>query len=402
MRRILFVDDEPRILEGLQRMLRSQRREWEMVFATGGSAALTEVESSTFDVIVTDMRMPGMDGASLLSHVQERSPATVRMVLSGQMDPEAAARAVQFAHQFLAKPCSAEVLKPTIERACQLRDLLQDERVLNTVGQVDALPAVPRIYAALVEMLTRSDASPEEVAKVLEQDVGMSAKVLQLVNSSFFGVSRHVSNLRVAVSLLGTNMIQSLVLSTEAFRGFRGDGDLDGFSVDALHHHSLAVANLAIRLLDDRSLAENAYVAGMLHDVGKLVLADHLPAEFKRANAAAREQRVPLHEVEPEFLGVTHAEIGAYLLGLWNLPFPIVEAVAHHHAPGRVSHGSFDLLAAVHVANALVHETNDVPGSDDAFACLDEDYLEALGVIEQLPLWRALAQEQLLAHQEAR
>lgn len=395
MRRILFVDDEPRILEGLQRMLRSQRRMWNMSFASGGQAALAELEASRFDVIVTDMRMPGIDGATLLTRVQEQSPETVRIVLSGQMDPDAAARAVRVAHQFLSKPCSAEVLQEVVERACNLRDLLNDERIRRTVGQVDALPAVPRLYTALVETLARPDATADEVAGVLEQDVAMAAKILHLVNSSFFGLSRHVTHLRTAVSLLGTNMIKSLVLSTEAFRAFEGSSAPGGFSVDALHRHSLSVANLAMRLLEDRKLAEDVYVAGMLHDVGKLVLADRLPEEFRQVVTTARERGLPAEVVEQELLGVTHGEIGAYLLGLWNLPYPIVEAVAYHHAPRRVGHDTFDLLTAVHVADALAHEAepNGV-GAGVTHGCVDEAHLQAIGVLDRLPTWREIAREQ--------
>lgn len=395
MRRILFVDDEPKILEGLQRMLRSQRREWQMEFASGGPAALAACESSPFDVVVTDMRMPGMDGAMLLAEVQERYPATVRIVLSGHTEREAASRAVRVAHQFLMKPCSTEILKSVIDRACGLRDLLMDETLRSVVGQIDSLPAVPSLYAELTEVLTDPDASPEEVTRVLARDMSMSAKLLQLVNSSFFGVSREVSSLETAVGLLGNQMVRQLTLSAEALQSFGAHGVLEPF-VERLHRHSSAVADLAARIVPERQLAQDAYVSGMLHDIGKLVLADRLPDRFLEVTAEAEREGLPVHVVEKRALGVTHAEIGAYLLGLWNLPFSIMAAAAFHHRPGDGESGRFDALAAVHVADALVHE---IGGGDsevsDSGTLIDEEYLASLGVLDQLPGWRALAEQTL-------
>lgn len=396
MRRILFVDDEPKILEGLQRMLRSQRREWQMEFASGGPAALEACESSPFDVVVTDMRMPGMDGATLLAEVQERYPATVRIVLSGHTEREAAARAVRVAHQFLMKPCSTEILKSVIDRACGLRDLLMDDTLRSVVGQIDSLPAVPSLYAELTEVLADPDASPEDVTRVLARDMSMSAKLLQLVNSSFFGVSREVSSLETAVGLLGNQMVRQLTLSAEALQSFGAHGVLQPF-VERLHQHSSAVAALAARIVPERQLAQDAYVSGMLHDIGKLVLADRLPDRFLEVTAEAEREGLPVHVVEKRVLGVTHAEIGAYLLGLWNLPFSIMAAAAFHHRPVDGENGRFDALAAVHVADALVHEVGGDPAASGSGTLLDEGYLASLGVLDRLPEWRALAEQILRA-----
>ena len=396
MKRIIFVDDEPRILEGIRRMLRPMRREWEMVFVGGGEAALAELKVAPFDVIVSDMRMPGMDGATLLKHVQERFPNVVRIVLSGHTDPEAALRAVPVAHQFLSKPCDAEALQAVVQRACSLKAFLSDETVRGAIGQVDVLPSVPRLYMAVSRALADPDSSLDDIANVVEQDAAMCAKILHLVSSAFFGIPRRVGNIHQAVTYLGTSMIKNIVLSVEVFRTWSESGKLAGFSIDAEQSHALLTSRIAMRIMGDKSKAEDAFMAAMLHDVGKLILATYLPDEFARVIENRREQARPMHVIEQEVCGVTHAEVGAYLLGIWGLPYPIVEAVAYHHAPTRVPHERFEILDAVHVANLLAreHESASPGGAGEICEEINASYLEALGMMDQLPAWREIVTEQ--------
>lgn len=188
MTRILFVDDEIRILEGLQRMLRPQRKEWEMAFAPGGQAALTMLEASTFDVIVSDMRMPGIDGAALLETVRQKYPSVLRIILSGYTELEASYRAVPVAHQFLLKPCDPDALRAAIERATSLVEVLNSKMLASLVGSLQELPSLPRTYAELRHALSDPDSSIDQVVRIVEQDVAITAKVLQLVNSAFLGL----------------------------------------------------------------------------------------------------------------------------------------------------------------------------------------------------------------------
>lgn len=389
MRRILFVDDEPRVLEGLRRLLRARREEWDLAFAPGGAAALEALAAAPVDVIVSDMRMAGMDGGTLLGHVQRDYPSVVRIVLSGDTDKGSTLRALPVVHQFLTKPCDPELLQEVIERATNLRALLADEQLRWMVGEMESLPSVPRVYSELTRVLADPDTDLKDVVKVVEQDVAMYAKILQLVNSAFFGLARRVTSIQQAVNYIGTSTLRNLALSVEVFRAFEGTKAVPGFSLEALQDHGLAVARLAARLLTDRRQGESAFMAGMLHDVGQLILATRLPEHFARALGRARGSSDDLHTIERELLGVTHAELGAYLLGLWGLPYPVVEAVAHHHSPTRVSQRSFDILSAVHVANLLAHEHG-----GGARAALDEQYLEGLGVGGQLAAWRQLAADQ--------
>jgi len=394
MRRILFVDDETRILEGLQRMLRPQRQHWEMAFAPSGVTALKLLEERPFDVIVTDMRMPEMDGAALLTRVRDRFPGVVRMVLSGYTSLESALRAVPVAHQFLLKPCDPGLLRVTVDRACELKDLLGSELILCTVGAMRDLPTLPRTYAAIVQALADPDVELDRIARIVEQDVSIAARILQLVNSALFGLAQRISTVRTAVSYLGTDIIRNLVLSVEAFRAFDGVAAIDGYSIEGIHAHAYLTARIVSRLPTEKSVKETAGAAALLHDVGRLVLMARLPKEFAGVAQLAREQGRPLHDVEREVVGVTHAEIGAYLLGLWGLPLPIVEAAAYHHCPSQVPHQVFDCLAAVHVADALAHAQDSMPPSTGfAPPSLDRQYLADLGVAEQIAGWESMAAE---------
>jgi HD-like signal output (HDOD) protein/CheY-like chemotaxis protein len=395
MRRILFVDDEPGILEGLQRMLRPQRQEWEMAFASDGEAALALMEASPFDVVVSDMRMPGIDGATLLRRVREEYPQVVRIVLSGDTELSAALQVVPIAHQFLAKPCDAEMLRVAVERACHLKALLSDDSIRRTVTALGDLPSLPRTYEALTRALADPDSSLQKVAKIVEQDVGVSAKVLQLVNSAFFGIAHSITNIQSAVSVIGINTLKNLVLSVEIFRAFRPQRDLQGFSLEGLHNHAQLTAHIAARLPVPKHLADIAVVTGMLHDVGKLILAWKLSEHFEQVLAEATASHCPVHLVEERLDGFSHAEIGAYLLGLWGLPYSVVEGVALHHGPNRVPHQNFDAVSAVYLANLLAHELERASDGGTPLYNL-EDYqeeLHQLGVTELLPAWRAMAKQ---------
>lgn len=403
MTRVLFVDDETRVLEGLQRMLRSRRHEWEMVFAADGRTALEACEKAPFDVVVSDMRMPGMDGASLLSEVQRRHPDTVRIVLSGHADRAGAARAARVAHQFLAKPTDAAGLTETIERACQLRDTLNQPGLREILGRIGSLPALPTLYMDLIAVLNRPNVQVDEISRIISQDIGMSAKVLQLVNSTMFGISRHVTTLQTAVTLLGVNFISSLVLTAEVFRAYEHRSEHARTSMTGLQRHSLLVADIAASLVSDGRQAESAYIAGMLHDIGRLALMDGLPKEFDEICNTASERDVPLHDIEEELLGVTHTQVGAYLLRLWQLPEAVVEAVAFHHRPSAIGTAAPMIPLAVHVADALAHE---VAPEHAVSSCtpptLDLECLERMGLLDQLPEWRRIAVERQAHSSRAR
>lgn len=401
-KRVLFVDDEPRVLDGLRRMLHKLRDEWEMEFVTSAREALEALEKRPFDVVVSDMRMPEMDGAVLLNQVRERFPSAVRLILSGQSDREMLIKSVGPTHQFLSKPCDADTLKATVVRAGALRERLADEQLKAVVSGIRALPSVPGLYMQLLEVLQQPDSSLQAVARIIGSDVAMTAKVLQLVNSAFFGLRRHIESPAQAIAYLGVDTIKAVVLTAGAFTGFE-DSRQAREVAEALYPHSALVGDVAARIVrtvtSDKDMFDIATMAGMLHDVGKLVFAAELPAVWRAAIRASRQRHLSSSEAERQACGVSHAELGAYLLALWGLPDLIVEAVAFHHAPATAPAHTFSALTAVHIANALAYSTVGAADAEVAVQ-LDMEYLERVGEAKRLPEWQALAAQAVVRDEE--
>jgi HD-like signal output (HDOD) protein/CheY-like chemotaxis protein len=394
-RTILFVDDEQNILEGLRTRLHRQRNKWEMRFALSGKAAMEILSAEHVDVLVTDMRMPEMDGLTLLKLAQRDHPSVVRIVLSGHAEMEAALRAIHVAHQFLTKPCEAGVIENTVDRACNLQELINNELVREIVGKVDNLPSPPIVYSGLMVALNNEFIGTRQVADILRRDIAMCAKTLQVVNSALFHVARKITEIEDAVTFLGYNTIRQIVLSVEVFNAHR-KSRLAGEPLESMQNHACLVGSLASRMFPGKREQEDAFISGLLHDIGKLVLAAHLPAAFLEIQRTMRISGGAMVEAEQQVLGVTHAEIGAYLLGLWGLPYPIVEAVANHHRPERVESSEFGVLAGVYVADRLIHEvTPPRSGAEATESGLDMAHLEKLGVAAHVPEWRAMAEEEL-------
>lgn len=390
MKRILFVDDEPHVLDGLRNLLRKQRNVWEMSFAVGGQAALEELRKAPFDVIVTDMRMPGMDGATLLQKVKEEHPRVARIVLSGHAEREVVVKALPLSHQYLSKPCDEATLRAVIERACELQSLLDNGAIRDVVGKMDRLPSVPRTYSELSRVMGERDAGLGDVAKIIEQDPAMCAKILQLVNSPYFGLSRRVTSASHAVNYLGIELLKGLVLTAEVFGAMDDSAAIEGFSMERLQEFSVLTAAVSKQLVSDPKDSEQACTAGLVHDIGKIILALAIPACFQEVVRVGRAGETPFHAIEKEMIGVTHAEVGGYLLGVWGLPLPIVEAVTYHHGPLHPGGTGLGILGAVHVADALVDGALAERDGRRPESRLDVPFLKEMGLIDELPKWRAI------------
>lgn len=390
-RRILFVDDEPRILNGIRRMLRPYRSEWDMEFLDSASEALELLKTTPFDVVVSDMRMPEMDGADLLEHVRVLQPSAARIVLSGQSDQEMTFRAVGPTHQYLSKPCTVEVLCATLRKAIAAKDVLNDEKLQALVAGMEGIPVLPGLYTELIVLLERADATEAEVSEVISIDPGMSAKLLQLVNTSFFGLGDKVQSIEQAVHLLGVEIIRSLVLSLGIFSRSDLSDRVPDEVIGKLWHHSITVAVCARQVAHSEGFkagtAQAAFSAGLLHDIGALFLFASKGKEYIDLCAESFASERSLVSLEKERYGNTHADLGAYLLSLWGLPDTIVLAVAHHEAPEEAPVKELDALLAVHVADAF--ETRGRWGKESALAT---SFLEELGVSNHVDDWKIICQ----------
>ena len=389
--RIMFVDDEQDVLDGLRCMLRSRRHDWEMSFCRSGQEALALLAQNPCDVVVTDMRMPGMDGAQFLEEVIRLYPNTIRFVLSGYSDKETIFRSLGPTHQFLAKPCNPEMLLRAIEHAMNLRGMFANDNLKRVISRVKSLPGIPTLYNQMVAALNSSDPSVEQVSRLIEQDMAMSAQVLHLVNSAFFGLRNRVNSILQAVSLLGLETLRSLVLMTGLFSSFERV-NIAGFSFDGLMRHAMRVGQYARAIFEKEGMEavemDNAFTAGLLHDVGKLILAANLPEEYRQISDLVTRGNYPVIDAERKVLGITHAEAGAYLLGLWGIPDSILAAVACHHRPEDSFIQTFNTLTAVHVANAFDHGALSQQEKDTSQVRINTDYLIRINREQNLPDWR--------------
>jgi putative nucleotidyltransferase with HDIG domain len=391
MKRVLIVDDEPQLLKTLEQDLKQLQPDWQIELAERGEESLALLAKSTFDAVVSDFAMPGMDGMEFLARVAKSHPSVVRIILSGQADWKTSVHSLHVAHQYLTKPCDSRQLAGAIERSLALRDRLTDERLKRLVSEIPAIPSPPRLYLELLEVLRTREPSTAKIGQIVAQDPAMCGKLLQLANSAFFGLPSRITSPTEAVFYLGLETIKALVLSLQIFALFERV-KVKEFSYTDLWDHSLAAGLLAQRIATFHQAAgpviELAFTAGLLHDVGKLLLVTGVPHRYQKALVLQQKKQWSNWQAEREAFATTHAEVGAYLLGLWGLPNDLVEAVAFHHEPGQSPCQEFGPLTAAHAANAFARAKPGEPTS--AITGLDMAYLDRVGVREQLDAWRAL------------
>lgn len=391
---VLFVDDEPMVLNGLQRSLRAMRDDWEMAFVNSGAEALELMERRRFDIIVTDMRMPAMSGAQLLEEVKRRFPQCFRIILSGQADQDAILSVVDPAHQYLAKPCETTELKNKLIRAFSVRGLLKNEELQSVVSRLQALPSLPRLYVEVTKELEKRDPSVNMLGNLVSEDMAMTAKVLQLVNSAFFGLRCRVSSPVQAVQMLGLDTLRALVISTHVFDKFRAE-TFGRPETTYLWKHSFAVASCAKRMAAlegaDRQTLDDCFTSGLLHDSGKLILASAMAEKYREVLKLVREEGTGLIAAERERFGCSHAEVAAYLLGLWGLPESVVEGVAWHHDPSGSTQTGFSTVIATHVAS-IYHEQHVAFWMRDQTP-LDVEFLNQAGYAVRDEAWKHLLQQ---------
>ena len=391
---VLFVDDETNVLSGLRRMLRNMRGEWDMTFVDSGKKAIELMQDKPFDVVVSDMRMPGMDGATLLSEVRRRQPRAVRIILSGYAEKESVLRTVGPAHQYLAKPCDAAVVVDTISRALSLRRFLDNEDLRGLISGLDHLPSPPETYSRLLRQLDSSRSTVSDIADTIAEDLAMTAQTLKLTNSAYFALPQKVDNLHQAVSLLGTDTLKALVLVAGFFKQFSGASRVAD-QIQKLSRRCLSIGMAAHAIASEKGLPPNqidqASFAGVLTHIGTLTLLANWPERFDEAINLVEGEGLSIVDAERRIFGAAHPEIGAYLLGLWGFTDPITEAVAYHHSPRQFpSKEKPSVLVCVYAAQHFLKtiETS-VEDAGDALAVadLDLDYLQELGLDDRVPRW---------------
>jgi HD-like signal output (HDOD) protein len=370
---ILFVDDDSNIIQGLKRMLYSSKDKWNLYFALSGQQALDILKDERVDIVITDMRMPEIDGAMLLRTIRDLYPHIVRIILSGYSELETSMSASGTAHQFLAKPSSAEAIKLTIENISQMRENLNNKELYRLISSIDKLPSLPELYLRLEEEIGSQDVSMKKISEIIEQDVAMSAKMLQIVNSAFFGMTQKIVTPSQAVNLHGLEVLKSLILFVKIFSSLKVSPGVD---ITSFWTHSITVGRTARQIVRlwglNNGAKDEAFTGGILHDLGKLVLLQ-IPGYYDDVKEKMKSEEISFHAAENALYGTTHAEAGAYLLSLWGLPVNLVTIVAYHHIPSLSLYETFSPLTAVHLADHF-----------DGAAELDNKHIELIGNKEKI------------------
>ncbi|HLH55611.1 MAG TPA: response regulator [Verrucomicrobiae bacterium] len=399
MRRVLFVGQDQPLWQEIRANSPEFSKQWSSEFRQNAREALALADDGNFDAVVADVQLCDMSGVELLDEFMRRQPQAFRLVLSEQGDLQSTVRCIGKAHHHLLKPCDAAMVADALNQGLGKTAWTPPKAAQDLIGKLRWVPSPPNVYFQIALEMESPAASVETIGKIIAQDPPTTAKVLQLANSAVFGLHMQVNEPAEAVAYLGLEATRTLVLLAHTFSEFdrlpKG-----GFSVDELWYHSVLVGQLArhIVCLEEQGseLGEQAYAAGLLHDLGKVLFAANLPEPFGQALQLSKAGPMSLHIAERHFLGASHAEVGACLLGIWNLPAPIVQAVGLHHQPSGLKQKSFGVLTAVHAADVFARAM--APAQSGArLPELDLIYLGQLGLIERADFWRKQCEEKVAA-----
>ena len=393
MKKVLFVDDELDILEGWQDSLRKHRRRWDMTFVCGGQAAIKEISHTDYDVVVCDIRMPGVDGVEVLQYAKDKDPKTMRIALTGYADEKSTLKLTTLAQRYLTKPCTVQELDEAISRDSGLIEAFDNPVVRQLAGSAGRLPSADNARQLLLAKLNTTKATKDDIVKIIEEDLALTAKILQLANSSFFRQQTSVVSAKDAVSYLGVEVIRSLVLADQLFESSTDLEKMKLFDFGSIRRHSLMTSTIAKRIAPTKKLAAVGMTAGLLHDVGKIIISLEQPDRV--ASLYSLNEGGPLDwvgsDAERDILGCTHAEVGGYFLNLWGIPTEVVEAVTFHDNPSAVYTSELDAAGLVHISNYLAHWVDSPAGTEVLEEKLDREYIHAVGIASNEQAWKEIA-----------
>lgn len=396
---ILFVDDSELIINGIQRQLRPLRDQWQMFFAYSGTEALELMSRQPIDLIVSDIMMPQMRGDELLKQVRDLYPGTVRMILSGYADEETLKSGLEVSHQFLSKPCTPETLREVISQIFKIQSCLDNPQLASSLGNPASLPSLPKVYEELNKAIADENITTQEIAEIFSRDMVLSAKLLHLVNSPYFGLNRIISNLSEAINLVGVKKLNSLVLSVHIKNAFPVDNPEIERYMEYLWQDAWRVADLAKLIAhceqQDGDRPDQAYLGGLLHNMGLLIFMSRGGEKLNRLLELVKSTQTPVHQLETKIFGFNRSEAAAYILSLWKIPPRVIESILLQNNPSASDYNGVNALTAVHVASSLL-KPSVMKGYDRLFDMkLDADYLQRIDRVDRLETWQKLAEKVL-------
>jgi putative nucleotidyltransferase with HDIG domain len=395
LKRVLFIDSNEAILQAYKEQFQYKGEDWQTFFATDATTSMEILTYSAIDIVIADLRMPMVETEPLFLLIQKGWPKVVRVIVSPTSATSKDIDLISLSHRFITKPSNLEELETIIDSIYYLQRIVLSDETRKVASEIDSIPALPEIFKQLTEEINSSDPSMKRVGEIIARDVGLSADILKMINSPYFGLKNQVSSPEHATKLLGLEVVKGVALSASLMHSFALTG-INMDRVESVVEHSLVTANITKLILESEKvssvLVDMAFSAAILHDVGYLMFASSnvISEKYQGAIEISEANYRPLWEVEREILGTTHGEVGAYLLGLWGFPDAIVEAVAFHHTPGKSAGDSSMILCALHLADIFTDEifpklSFGSPGG------VDYSFLERMHISSHKDSWRQMA-----------
>ncbi len=386
--KILFVDDSSAVLDMLKKMVTGMNNDWKVQYAMGGTDAVALLDLERFDVVVTDLQMPDINGVKLLKYIQKRFPEIIRIVFSASLTKELVMEVASFTHRFILKPCGIEKLSQTIENTLFIHNDLDNKKIQKVLIKTSSIPSLPKVYNELMDRIDDEMFSLRDAATLISSDIGMSANILKQIN--LLGYGDEITSVNQAVILLGLNSIKAIALSAHIFSKME-PVDIPHFSFEELVRHSMLTAHFAkeITLLEtnDEKMAETAFVAGVLHDLGTIILVLNFPGKYAEVLERVHTSNRPITEVERNLIGVTHGEIAGYLLALWGFRESVTSAVAFHEEPHIRNMEMFSPLSALYVSSYLACQYEGVHPCERNML-ENSEYIKDLNCVDRIDVWK--------------
>ena len=392
-RKILFLDSNRDNLNSIQAYFKNMSQAFCLYFVDDINDAYDILDSHEIEVLVSSLNIDDFDGIGFFVGIKHRYPEVIRILLADPIDKNLSYKLIEVAHQYIRKPVNKEKLKLILFEALSFKDIMTDETVLEIINDMDRIPSLPTIYSKIVEKLWANDSSIDELADLISQDIGMSSKILQLVNSAFLGMPKTISSIREAVSYMGLNSIRTLVLMINVFSS-ADKKLLKTMKLEGIWGHSFMVADYAQKIATDYGLCkeccETCFTAGLLHSTGRVVMALNFPEKYRQVaeHLHAGDNSQTISDVEREYFGADHCEIGGYLLGIWGVPHSITNAVLYHNQPSSTYNEAVNPLIAVHIANVFAH--NQVDSLYQAPVKLDQVIVDELELADKIKRWQCI------------
>lgn len=348
-KKILFVDDERQILNALNRLFMDT--EYEIFLADSGAAALSILEIEEIDLVVTDMRMSVMNGFELLEKIKELHPNVLRIILSGYSEKNTILTALQknLAKLYIMKPWDNGVLLQVIRQIFETESILCDQKLIQLINNTEELPTLKNSYHKIMTLID-DGADIGKISSAIEKDPAIATKLLHIINSAFYEVK--TGNIKQAITLLGLSTTKNIVLATSLVDAFKTKGTYES-QLELIWEHSFTcsqILNIIYEKLLNKKLPEIESSAGLLHNIGIAVFFKIFQEEYKGIFQEKRSGNLNLLDLEMKYLGVTHQQVGAYLLKWWEIPYPIVEVALYHHTPFATGIINQELIYAVNIA----------------------------------------------------